>query len=106
MNSERSSHSNTNMSMFSLIKELELPYIKVDNSLKQLHWSDSFSYIMDVNEADFDQYTLAELAATDLLIEFIYGQLNLSKKYKQIIKNVYEHEEEVIHVTIFPKTER
>lgn len=105
MNSERSSHSNTNMSMFSLIKELELPYIKVDNSLKQLHWSDSFSYIMDVNEADFDQYTLAELAATDLLIEFIYGQLNLSKKYKQIIKNVYEHEEEVIHVTIFPKTE-
>ncbi len=80
MNSEHSSYSNTNMSMFSLIKELDLPYIKVDNSLKQLHWSDSFSYIMDVKEADFGQYTLAELAATDLLIEFIYGQLNLSKK--------------------------
>lgn len=105
MNNDHSSHLNTNLSMFLLIKELDLPYIKVDNMLKQLHWSDSFIYLTDLNEADLGQFTLAELASADQLIEFIHQQLCLSSKYTQIIKNVYEYEEEVIHVTIIPEAE-
>lgn len=93
----------SNQSMFMLIKELNLPYVKVDQSLRQLHWSNTFVQLTGLKDGDLDEYSLIELGASARLMNFIHRQLKLSVKYEQIIKNVFEHDEEVVNVNVFPE---
>ncbi|MEB5480083.1 sensor histidine kinase [Shouchella clausii] len=91
-------------SMFSFIKAMDIPYLKVDECFRQLHWSESFVHLTDLAEKDLEEQTLAELGVSDHLLHFINEQLSISVgRGNQIVKNCYEDDDATIKVTVFPE---
>ncbi|MBG9785717.1 hypothetical protein ABD70_18260 [Alkalihalobacillus lehensis] len=98
-------HEYHNQTMFTLIEELNLPYLKVDQALNVLSWNEMFSYLTDIKADELQHSSISELAITHSIAEFFQDQMALSTKYVQITKSVYENGGNVLNVTFIPEVE-
>ncbi|MFS0786304.1 HAMP domain-containing sensor histidine kinase [Shouchella sp. 1P09AA] len=94
-----------NQTMFTLIEELNLPYLKVDQTLKVVSWNEMFSFLTDIKKEELQHSSLKELAISHEIAEFFLNQIELSSKYVQITKNIYENEGSVLNITFIPEVE-
>lgn len=65
-------HEYHNQTMFTLIQELNLPYLKVDQALNVLSWNEMFSYLTDIKTDELQHSTISELAITHNIAEFFF----------------------------------
>ncbi|SDC32133.1 sensor histidine kinase [Shouchella lonarensis] len=100
------SEMNEQPSLFSFIQVLRLPYVKVDEHNRCVHWSDSFLDIVDLAHVDLQNKTMVQLANKTEVLRCINHVLAEARQLYIASRGQYDQDETLINVTVMPEWER
>ncbi|NEU30706.1 HAMP domain-containing histidine kinase [bacterium LRH843] len=88
-----------------LLKQLDTPYLKLNNNLVPLQWNESFLEMTNTKEIDLHMHTLVELGMSSPLVSFcvelVYDAISLEEKQE----DDFEDEDSLLHIRANPCAE-